>query len=95
MRRYTAEEKSRWLKQWKASGMTANEFAIDKPFHVNTLKYWDTKSAYGRDVPASFIEVIPSQPSTLPMLRLIFPCGVTMELDHLPDLTILKALIRC
>lgn len=93
MRRYTQEEKSRWLQEWSTTNMSGLSFSRDKPFAASTLQYWKDKLDKEEEGSSSFIEVVAGGSSG--KARFTFPSGAVLELDEMISIKDLKELLGC
>lgn len=69
MARRSAEQRSRWVAEWRASGLTAGEFAGRHGLSANTLRYWAyrLKQKPTRAIPSlSLVRVERASERTLP-----------------------------
>jgi transposase-like protein len=54
MKKYSEEEKSRWLEEWKHSGISAWSFAKEKGLHRQTFAKWVKNE---KETKSSFVEI--------------------------------------
>ena len=96
MRQYTKEEKAQWMEEFKNTGLTAKEFAKDKPFCQSSLSYWKKQKHQSESVNKNgFIELISTRTDTEGAVSITYPNGVILEMDQLPSVATIKQLIGC
>lgn len=95
MRQYTQEEKDKWLREWEQAGGSAKSFAAERPFSASSLRYWKNKEVKPMGSGRNFIKVISSPVKDNRNYKMSFPSGVVLEMNELPGIEKLKAIITC
>lgn len=89
--RYTSEQRSIYVEQWKASGLSVSNFSKDKPFSSTSLYKWIKQST----VTEGFVELESRSFAYATQLRIYYPDGVIIEFTQIPSPAYLKGLMAC
>lgn len=83
------------IRQWRASGLTAREYARRNGFGESTLSMWVRKLAARskpppRSVALARVETQPGGEEAVPAVRLELPSGIAIRVDRETDLVFVR-----
>jgi hypothetical protein len=91
----TLETRTKWqstVRRWRASGLTAPEFASRERLNVSTLRWWSSRLSQPENA-AGFVEVqLPTMPAT-PTLTIVLRDGLRIEVSESFDADLLRRVV--
>ena len=91
----TPNTRSKWesiVHRWRASGLTAREFATREGLNAATLRWWSSRLSQSAPTPA-FIELQLATPASTSAISIVLRDGLRIEVSESFDAELLRRVV--